>query len=63
MRIAIVANISTDIDIISKHLHNYFSNNSINIPLSIHTFPSGEELLQTFQRDTHIYHSQQGLRH
>lgn len=52
MRIAIVDNINTDIDIISKHLHNYFSGNSMNIPLSIRTFPSGEALLQTFQRDT-----------
>lgn len=51
MKIAIVDDLNTDIEIISKYLNTYFTKHCIDMPLSIHTFKSGEELLCNFKRD------------
>lgn len=52
MNIAIVDDMREDIEIITNHLNVYFSNHCVNMPLSIHTFQSGEELLCDFNKNT-----------
>ena len=51
MRIAIVDDLSKDIEIISNYINTYFSKYCMNMPLSIHTFQSGEEFLYVFKQD------------
>ncbi|MCI8407755.1 MAG: response regulator transcription factor [Lachnospiraceae bacterium] len=51
MKIAIVDDLNKDIEIISNYLNTYFSKHCMNMPISIYTFQSGEELLYDFKRD------------
>lgn len=52
MKIAIVDDLITDIEIISDYLNTYFSKHCMNMPLFIHKFQSGEKLLYDFKRDS-----------
>lgn len=51
MKIAIIDDLEQDAELISKYLKNYFSRHCINMPLSIHIYQNGEELLSVFKRD------------
>lgn len=51
MKIAILDDLETDAELISKYIKTYFSCHCINMPLSIHIFPDGEKLLFNFKQD------------
>lgn len=53
MKIAVIDDISTDIDLITKHIHTYFSEQCINLDFDIDAFRSGEEFLRIFKNDTY----------
>ena len=51
MKIAIIDDQRPDAELISKYIKTYFSCHCINMPVSIHIFPDGENLLSEFKRD------------
>lgn len=53
MKIAVIDDIRTDIELTSKYMHTYFVKHCINMPFVIDTFQSGEEFLKVFKRDSY----------
>ncbi len=53
MKIAVIDDISTDIELTSKHIHTYFVKHCIDMPFAIETFQSGEEFLKVFKRNSY----------
>lgn len=53
MKIAVIDDMSTDIEWTTKHIRTYFSEQCINLEFTIDSFPSGEEFLKSFKSHTY----------
>lgn len=49
IKIAIIDDLYSDIEIISNYIHTYFIAHYTHLPFSIETFENGEDFLETFQ--------------
>ncbi len=51
MKISIIDDIQTDIQLISKYIHTFLGEHCINMPITVDTFENGEKFLKIFKRD------------